>query len=200
MSHINKFIISYSKIRTLENQGDTMEFQQSKTYQNLQSAFAFETQSKAKYDIFSLQARQEVLLGISFTFDTLSRNNRYIAERLRNLINGEEPNTQQNLTEATDNTLYAGNTMYREFSQVAIEEGYEDIASLFNGIGNIKLNHNYTLQTYLTDVQSNTLFCKSEAKLWICMGCGNILSGICAPSICPICGYPQGYYDLFLQF
>jgi rubrerythrin len=174
-----------------------MDFQQSKTYQNLQSAFAYETQSKAKFDIFSIKARQEVLLGISFSFDTISRNDRFIAERLRNLINDGEFNTLQNLTEATDNELYAGNSMYRDFSRIAVEEGYGDIASLFNGIANIKLNHNYALQTYLTDMQSNTLFCKNEAKLWICLGCGNILNGLCAPTICPICGYPQGYYELF---
>lgn len=175
-----------------------MAFQQSKTYQNLQSAFAYETQSKAKFDIYSVKARQEVLLGISFSFDTISRNDRFIAERLRNLINGGELNTQQNLTEATDSELYAGNTMYRDFSQIAVDEGYGDIASLFNGIANIKLNHNYALQTYLTNMQNDTLFCKKEAKLWICLGCGNILSGLCAPTLCPICGYPQGYYELFV--
>ena len=174
-----------------------MDFQQSKTYQNLLSAFSYETQSKAKYDIYSVKAGQEVLLGISFLFDTISRNDRFIAERLRNLINGGELNTQQNLTEATDSELYAGNIMYRDFSQVALEEGYGDIASLFSGIANIKLNHNYALQTHLTSMQTNSLFCKKEAKLWICLGCGNILSGLCAPTICPICGYPQGYYELF---
>lgn len=174
-----------------------MDFQQSRTYQNLQSAFEYETQSKSKYDIFSVRARQEVLLGISFTFDTLSRNDRFIAERLRNLINGKEPTTQQNLIEAEENELYAGNTMYREFSRIALEEGYGDIASLFSGIANIKLNHNFTIHTYSSELNNNTLFCRNEAKLWICLGCGNILNGLCAPTICPICGYPQGYYEFF---
>lgn len=175
-----------------------MDFQQSKTYQNLQSAFAYEAQSKAKFDIYSEKARQEDLIGISFSFDTISRNDRFIAERLRNLINGGEPDTQQNLTEAVASELYAGNTMYRDYSKIAVEEGYGDIASLFNGIANIKLNHNYVLQSYLNNMQNNTLFCKNEAKLWICLGCGNIMSGLCAPTLCPICGYPQGYYELFV--
>jgi rubrerythrin len=176
-----------------------MDFQQSKTFQNLQSAFDYETRSKAKYDIFSVRADQEVLLGISFAFDTISRNDRFIAERLRNIINGGVLSTQQNLGEAAANEIYAGNQMYRDFSRTATEEGYGDIASLFNGIANIKLNHNLIFQTYLNEMQSNTLFCKNEAKLWICLGCGNILSGTCAPAICPICGYPQGYYELFIN-
>ena len=174
-----------------------MDFQQSNTYQNLISAYEYETQSNGKYDIYSIKARQEVLLGISFSFETISRNSRFLSERLRNLINGKEFNTEQNLTEAADSELYAGNSMYRDFSRIALEEGYGDIASLFNGIANTKLNHNYALQSYLTDIENNTLFCKNEAKLWICLGCGNILSGLCAPTICPLCGYPQGFYELF---
>lgn len=172
-----------------------MDFQQSKTFQNLQSSLAVEMQSSTEYNIASIQARQEDLIGIGFTFDTLSRNDRFIAERLRNLIHGGEPNTEQNLSEAMAESFYAANTMYREFSRIATEEGYTDIASLFNGVANIKLNHNYTLHTNLSDLQNDTLFCKNEERLWVCLGCGNILSGLCAPLICPICGYPQGYYE-----
>ncbi len=175
-----------------------MDFQQSRTYQNLQTAFGYELQSQARYDIFGVKARQEVLLGIGFTFETISRNNRFIAERLRNLINGGERNTEQNLAEAVENEDYAGNTMYREFSRVAREEGYGDISALFSGIANIKLNHQLAFQTYLAEIRTDTLFCKSEEKLWICLGCGNILSGLCAPEICPICFYPQGYYELYV--
>lgn len=176
-----------------------MDFQQSQTFQNLQTAFEFEAQSKAKYDIFSVQANREVLIGISFAFDTISRNDRFVAERLRNLINGGATNTQQNLAEAAENEYYAGNDMYRKFSRIALEEGYGDIASLFNGIANIKLNHNLVFQTHLDEMLTDTLFCKDQDRLWICLGCGNILSGPCAPAICPICLYPQGYYELFVR-
>lgn len=175
-----------------------MDFQQSRTYQNLRTAYEYELQSKAKYDIFSQKASQDVFLGISFTFDTISRNDRYIASRLRNIINGGELSTMQNVLEARDNEYFAGNNLYQEFSRVAMEEGYEDISSLFSGIANIKLNHNLIFDTYFTSMQNNELFCKTEQRLWICLGCGNILSGLCAPALCPICLYPQGYYELFV--
>ncbi len=87
--------------------------------------------------------------------------------------------------------------MYKSHIYPFTQEGFGDIASLFNGIANIKLNHNYALQTYLTNMENDTLFCKNETKLWVCLGCGNIMGGLCAPTICPICGYPQGYYELF---
>lgn len=172
-----------------------MDFQQSKTYQNLLNALAYETQSSSEYNIAGIQAEQENLIGISFTFETLSRNDRFIAERLRNFIHGGEPDTEQNLIEAAEDSLYAGNTMYREFSRIATEEGFNDIASFFNGVANIKLNHNYTINTYLSNLQNDSLFCKDKERLWVCLGCGNILSGTCAPIVCPICGYPQGYYQ-----
>jgi rubrerythrin len=27
------------------------------------------------------------------------------------------------------------------------------------------------------------------------LNCGNLFYGVCAPDPCPVCGYPQGYYQ-----
>jgi rubrerythrin len=173
-----------------------MDFQQSQTFINLQTAYEDELRSNAKYGLFSKFARQEVLLEISYIFDTASRNEQFIAERLHNIISGGSTSTLQNLLEANNDELTESNA-YREYARIAREEGYTDIASLFSGMANIKLNHNNTFQTVIEEIQYNELFCKPEEDLWICLGCGNILSGTCAPEICPICGYPQGYYQVF---
>ncbi len=174
-----------------------MDFQQSQTYINLQNAYAFQLQTSAKFVNFSVTADQEVFIEISNIFDTIARNERVIAQRLRIILNGGESDTLQNLIEATADEEYAETALYREYSRIASEEGYNDIASLFNGIGNIKLNHSILLQSATTDMINNEVFCKKEETLWICLACGNILSGVCAPEICPICGYPQGYYEVF---
>jgi rubrerythrin len=87
--------------------------------------------------------------------------------------------------------------MYRDFARVAQEEGYNDLAALFNGVANIELNHNSIFQRHLNDINSNRVFCKEESTLWICMQCGNIMNGACAPEVCPVCGFPQGFYRLY---
>ena len=173
-----------------------MDFQQSQTFINLQNAYKYELQSTAKFEVFSKRAEQEVLLGISNIFSTASRNNSFIAERLRRLLYDGDTTTAQNLQEAAEEEAYAQNNLYQEYSRIASEEGFNDLASLFNGIGNIKLNHTFAFRTAEDEMQNNTLFCKPGEVLWVCLGCGNILSGVCAPAVCPICGYPQGYYQL----
>ncbi len=174
-----------------------MEFQDSRSYLNLQIALENELRTNALYGLYRKRSDQEVLLEISGVFETLSRNAQYIGERLRRILNDGDTSTFQNLVDAANRESFVANNIYNEFSHVATEEGYNDLASLFNGIANIKLNHYSTLQTIVEDMEANQLFCKERENLWICIGCGNIISGICAPQICPICGYPQGFYEVY---
>jgi rubrerythrin len=181
--------------RILIISGGRMDFQQSRTYQNIMSAYQEQLRLNAKYGLFAKESDKEDLIGIRLSFDTVARNEQFIAERLRRILFNGDPDTLQNLVEAS-NEESADSNLYREYSQIALEEGYDDLASLFSGIANIKLNHNALFSYYITALRSNSLFCGQEEALWICLGCGNILSGQCAPDICPICGYPQSYYEL----
>lgn len=177
-----------------------MEFKDSETFKNLQIAYEYEVKSVGEYAIFSAKAHQDVLIEISELFIRISQNNLFIGRRFRNILNGGQPNTSQNLNEATVIEKNADQNMYREYSEIAIEEGYNDIASLFNGVANIKLNHSIMLESASTDLQLGTLFCKDYNALWVCLGCGNIMSGPCAPEVCPVCLFPQGYYELLAYY
>lgn len=172
-----------------------MDFQQSKTFVNLQSAYEYQLRAGTEYVLFSNKARTETLIEIANTFSSISGNETAIARRLRNLILDGEPDTSQNLIIARDEE-FNSNNKYREYATTAKEEGYAEISSLFSGIANIKLNHNLVFQTFSNNIQNNELFCKKETSLWICEACGNIMSGTCAPTLCPICLYPQGYYQI----
>jgi rubrerythrin len=180
----------------LISQGVNLEFKESRSYLNLQTALENELRSNALYALYRKRSDQEVLLQISNVFETISRNSQFIAERLRRILNDGDTSTYQNLLDAANTESFVANNLYNEFSRIALEEGYNDLASLFNGIANIKLNHYSTLFTYAENMENNELFCKDIDNLWICIGCGNIISGICAPALCPICEYPQGYYKI----
>ena len=175
-----------------------MDFQQSQTFKNLQTAFDWEVNVSTTYSIYGDTARQEGYIQIGNIFDIISRNEKEHARIwMRKMNNGTLPDTQESLRHCAELELYSGNQLYREFARVAREEGFDDLASLFNGVANIELNHNSIFTRNLSNVEANQVFCKEETTLWICMQCGNILSGNCAPDICPICGYPQGYYRLY---
>ncbi len=128
---------------------ENSDFKQSRTYQNILSAYEDSLIANAKYGLFMKKANQEILIEIGFIFETMSRNEQFIAERLRGILFEGTPDTSQNLVEASTEELSNSN-QYRQYSRVATEEGYADIASLFS-----------------------------------------------APKVCPICGYPQSYYEVF---
>jgi rubrerythrin len=174
-----------------------MEFQQSKTYQNLRSAYERELMVSTLYDIFGDRATDEQYIAISNIFVDTARNEKEHARIfLRTLNNGTIPDTQQNLLSSSDFENQT-NTLYRDYANTAKEEGYTDLASLFNGIANIELFHNLRFRTQYDNVVKEQEFCKPESTLWICLQCGNIMGGQCAPLICPICGFPQGYYTIY---
>ena len=87
--------------------------------------------------------------------------------------------------------------VFDEYYKLLKEEGYENIAVLFDGIANIEINLEVTFRYFADLIKQNAVFCKEEETLWICTNCGNILGGLCAPTICPICGFPQGYYEQY---
>ncbi|MGB8454566.1 MAG: ferritin family protein [Anaerocolumna sp.] len=175
-----------------------MDFLQSKTFINLQSAFEGELISSSKYEIYGIKARQEDYQQIGYAFDIISRYEReHAIIWLKLLNNGEIPATLQNLSEAADEEGNRGNNIYREYAQVAREEGYSSIGSLFDGVANIELNSEVIFRTFADDIISDQVFCKNQEVLWVCINCGNIMGGLCAPAICPICGFSQGYYQVY---
>lgn len=174
-----------------------MDFQQTKTYQNLLQAYQEELMAGTRYSIFSDIARNEGCIEISNIYNTAVRNEKEHARVwLRRLNQGMLPNTVETLQEASLYEADNVNNMYQEFARVAREEGYNEIAALFSGIANIDLYHGENFKILTDNIIRGQEFCKPISSLWICTQCGNILYGDCAPVICPVCGFPQGYYKL----
>lgn len=175
-----------------------MDFQQSRTYGNLQNAYEMELMQSTLYSIYDDISRQEGYRQIGDVYDIFQRNNKEHARIwLRQMSNGNLPNTVETLNISSQQEANKGNVLYREYSRIAIEEGYFEISALFNGVANIDLNHVLQLETYYSDVVRGEVFCKPEPDLWICTQCGNIMNGLCAPEICPVCRFPQSYYRLY---
>lgn len=175
-----------------------MDFKQSKTYQNLQLAFHGELMSSTRYQINGIRARQEGYIQIGNVFEIISGFEREHAIIWLRLINeGTLPSTLENLIEASAAEDEKGNGSYRQYAEVARQEGFNEIAALFDGVANIELNHDVIFQNFADDIKENEVFCKKTEVLWICVNCGNILGGVCAPAVCPICGFPQGYYQVY---
>jgi len=175
-----------------------MEFQQSITYANLQNAYDIELMQSTLYSIYGDIVRQSGYRQIGNIYDIFQGNNKEHARIwLRQLNQGNLPDASEVLQLSAQQEYYKGNQLYRDYARIAREEGYNDIESLFNGVANIDLNHGLQLETQYNDIIRDQVFCKDQETLWICMQCGNILNGLCAPEACPVCGFPQNFYRLY---
>ena len=112
------------------------------------------------YRIYSDRARDDGFQEIANNFDTIARNELEHARIfIKQLNNGTVPGTEENLQTSAQLELAAGE-LYRQYAVVARDEGFPDIAALFNGISNIEFNHNLTFTTEHDNVVRDQVFCK----------------------------------------
>lgn len=177
-----------------------MEFQESKTFSNLLKAYEGELKASTKYRIYGANAESEGYQNVGRIFEETSNNEKEHAEIwLRLIHNGEIPGTLENLEEAYSGERKEWQEMYREFSETAKEEGYDEIARLFDSVGYIEHHHDYRFERLAESLRKENVFCKDQNSIWICMNCGYVVKSVCAPKKCPVCGYPQGYFKLVCE-
>ncbi|NLL78077.1 MAG: rubrerythrin family protein [Clostridiales bacterium] len=172
-----------------------MEFRESRTYRNLLKAYEEELLFSARFELYGEIAQTDGYVTIARLYHTISGQDLEHARIwLRAIHEGRLPSTATNLIESSNAENALAGNQYQEYVQIAREEGYDRIAALFAGIANIDYNHAALLQQQYENIATNQVFCKPDEIVWTCMQCGNIMSGLCAPEICPVCGFPQGYY------
>ncbi len=84
----------------------------------------------------------------------------------------------------------------RVFCRKSGAGGFKGIARLFREVAQIERHHDYRFEQLTQDILTNHVFCKDMDRVWICMNCGHLAYGDCAPIRCTVCGYPQGYFRL----
>ena len=173
-----------------------MELKGSKTEQNLMTAFAGESQARNKYTYFASKAKKEGYEQIAAIFEETANNEKEHAKIWFKLLNGGEiPTTTENLKAAAEGENYAWTDMYAEFAKVAKEEGFDQIAKLFEGVAKIEKEHEERYRKLLKNIDDEIVFSQDGETIWICRNCGHVHIGKKAPNVCPICNHPQSYFE-----
>ena len=86
--------------------------------------------------------------------------------------------------------------MYSGFAQTAREEGFKDIALLFENVAKIEKEHEERFNKLLQTIKDGTVFKKEEQTEWVCKKCGHTHVGTSAPNVCPVCKHPQSYFEV----
>jgi len=84
--------------------------------------------------------------------------------------------------------------MYSRMAKEAREEGFHEIAKLFDGVAAVEKEHEERYRTLQKRIVENEVFKRPGVTAWICGNCGHIHYGDAAPDICPVCAHPQAYF------
>ena len=168
----------------------------SKTEANLQTAFAGESMAHTKYLYFASKAKKDGYVQISKIFEETAGNEKEHAKIWFKLLNDGIGSTPENLKAAAAGENYEWTDMYDTFAKEAHEEGFEDIAFLFEQVGAIEKEHEARYLKLLSNVENKIVFSRDGDCIWKCSNCGHIVVGKEAPEVCPVCAHPQAYFEI----
>lgn len=174
-----------------------MELKGTKTEKNLMAAFAGESEARNKYTYYASKAKKDGYVQIAALFEETAANEKEHAKIWFKLLHdGAVGPTTENLEDAAQGENYEWTDMYPSFAKEAREEGFEQIAALFEAVAAIEKEHEERYRKLLANVQGGLVFSRDEDQIWQCSNCGHIVVGKKAPEVCPVCAHPQSYFQI----
>ena len=172
-----------------------MDLKGSKTEANLWYAFAGESQARNKYTYFASKAKKDGFEQIAALFEETANNEKEHAKIWFKLLNGIGT-TAENLKAAAAGEHEEWTDMYKNFAEIAKEEGFNQIAFLFSEVAKIEKRHEERYLKLLSNVENNEVFVKVGDNKWECRNCGHVHYGKEAPIACPVCSHPRAYFEV----
>lgn len=186
-----------------------INFNESKTRENLMKAFAGESQARNRYNFAAEQAAEQGLYVVEavfkFTADQECAHAKVFYDFLSELsgenitVYGSYPVNITNsvaellrFAEHNENEEYAD--VYRSFGETAREEGFAEIAAKFEKIAEVEKTHAERFSRFAEGLEKSTLFVSDVKCEWMCLNCGTILNVTQAPPVCPVCNHEKGYF------
>ncbi len=173
-----------------------MNLKGTRTEANLMSAFAGESMATNKYTYFASKAKKDGYQQIAAIFEETAGNEREHAKMWYKLLNDGIGSTLENLGHAAEGENYEWTDMYDKFAKEAREEGFEEIATLFEGVAAVEKEHEERYRKLIANIEGGLVFSKDGDTIWQCRNCGHICVGKQAPEICPVCAHPQSYFQV----
>jgi len=188
-----------------------MDLKGSQTERNLLTAFAGESQARNRYNYAASQARKDGFVQIADIFEETASQEREHAKRLFKQLRGGEVEiraafpagtigtTAENLKGAAAGENHEWTEMYPGFATVAREEGFDEIADIFEAIAVAERQHEKRYLELLANIEGGTVFRKAEPVVWRCRNCGYLHDGAEAPDLCPACAHPQAHFEVLAE-
>ena len=178
------------------------------TEKNILTAFSGESQARNRYTYFASQAKKDGYVQMSFIFEETAAQEKEHAKRLFKLLEGGEVeitgsfpagvvgSTLDNLKEAAGGEHYEYTEMYPGFAKTAREEGFEDIAKIFEAIAVAEKQHEKRYLDLAANIEADRVFTRGDSVTWRCRNCGYLHVDNGAPASCPACAHPRDHFEL----
>ncbi len=173
-----------------------MELKGSKTEKNLMAAFSGESEARNKYTYYASKAKKDGYVQIAKIFEETAANEKEHAKIWFKLLKDGIGETPANLKDAASGENYEWTEMYPTFAKEAREEGFTQIAYLFEQVAKIEKEHEERYKKLIENIEGGLVFSRDEDMIWQCSNCGHIVVGKKAPEVCPVCAHPQAYFEI----
>jgi len=185
-----------------------MSLKGTQTEKNLLTAFAGESQARNRYTYYSGAARKEGYRQIAEIFEETANQEREHAKRMFKFLEGGDVEitaefpagiigtTVENLKAAAAGENHEWTDMYPEIAKVAREEGFNEIAAVFDAISIAEKQHEKRFKDLAANIEAGRVFLRQEKATWRCINCGYLHEGEAAPGLCPACNHPQAHFEL----
>lgn len=170
-----------------------MSFQESKTWRNLQQAYEGELRASGKYGLYGELAHGDELENIARAYGEIGAQEREHAELFwSRLSGGQLPDALANLRDSAAGEFKEWTETYRRFAEEARQEGYHDVARLFERVAAVERHHNLRFCALADELEHPCG--REEEAAWVCLNCGHVHIGRQPPRECPLCGKPSGWF------
>jgi len=163
----------------------------SKTLENLQAAFAGESQANRKYLAFAEKAEADGFGQIARLFRAAAAAETIHAHGHLRALDGVA-DTGTNLKAAVAGESHEFQNMYPEFIATAKAEGNQKALRMFELANTVEEIHFNLYQEALATYEKGSDL--PESEIWVCSVCGNTVAGEC-PDKCSVCGVPGGKFN-----
>jgi rubrerythrin len=188
-----------------------MEFKGSQTEKNLLAAFAGESQARNRYTFFASQAKKEGFEQIAAIFAETADNEKEHAELYFRQLKGGATEitatypsgmigtTAENLQGAASGENLEWTYLYPHFGDIAEQEGFLAAAQTFRAIAKVEVSHERRYLKLLENLKQQKVFKKDGPIKWKCRNCGLVHEGSEAPGVCPVCGHPRSFFEVWTE-
>lgn len=186
---------------------DTKSIKGTKTEQNLGMAYLAESTAVTRYTYYAQAATKEQYYHFADIFNETAANELHHAKIFLKLLpegttvtapvgvdTGVLTPTLQNLKVASSEEEREGVELYTKAAEVALEEGFPEIAETFKAISTIEQHHKDRFDLMAWQIENDKVWKSDKPQKWQCLVCGYIFEGVQPPEKCPACKHPFQHF------